>query len=242
MFAERLDVAISGARTLARLDRLSRLIWQGHGSGALGDTDAQRLAERLHAARGETRKTIIPVGIPLGRESIFPPRRAQYSPDRTLSLLRRRKLAASGPLPPALASMYTVGELAVLRIVGDTVKRQGCCSASIGEIAARAGVCRTLVQNAIREAARQGLVTIEERRRQGQKNLPNVVRIVSREWLTWLKRSGVIHKIERIGSRKIDPTDREIDPLPKNRDAPAGKGSSIRALWPSLPPLHNNSG
>jgi len=40
MFSERLDAAISGARTLARLDRLSRLIWQGHGAGAINDADA----------------------------------------------------------------------------------------------------------------------------------------------------------------------------------------------------------
>ena len=79
----------------------------------------RRLAERLHAARGDTRKTIVPVGIPVGRVSIFPPRRAQYCSDRTASILRRRKLAASGPLPPALASQFTTGELAVLRIIGE---------------------------------------------------------------------------------------------------------------------------
>jgi len=49
---------------------------------------------------------------------------------------------------------------------------------------------------AIRQAARLGLLTVQERRREGQKNLPNVIRVVSREWLQWL----------RIGYRKIDPT------------------------------------
>ena len=41
-------------------------------------------------------------------------------------------------------------------------------------------------KNAIREAARLGLLTVEERRREGRRNLPNVVRIVSKEWTIWL--------------------------------------------------------
>jgi len=36
-------------------------------------------------------------------------------------------LAASGPLPPQLASHFTTGELTVLRIVGDEVKAHGVC-------------------------------------------------------------------------------------------------------------------
>ena len=52
------------------------------------------------------------------------------------------------------------------------------------------GVGRTTAQNALRAAAAMGLVTIQERRREGQKNLPNVVRVVSREWRQWLARKG----------------------------------------------------
>src|SRR4051812_22362187 len=47
-----------------------------------------------------------------------------------------------------------------------------------------------MVQNAIREAARLGLLAIEERRREGRRNLPNVIRIVSKEWMLWLTRGG----------------------------------------------------
>src|SRR3712207_81326 len=93
-------------------------------------------------------------------------------------------------MPPALACKFTVSELAVLRIVGDEVRQHGYCDRCVDEIAARAGVCRRMVQNAIREAARLGLLTIEERRREGHRNLPNVVRIVSREWASWLARGG----------------------------------------------------
>ena len=77
-----------------------------------------------------------------------------------------------------------------LRIVTHEVREKGCCDRTFGEIAARAGIGRTTAQNALRGAATLGLLTVQERRREGHKNLPNVVRIVSREWQLWIKRGG----------------------------------------------------
>src|SRR4051812_9173158 len=91
MFYEQMAVAIDGARTLARLDDLSKTIWQAFSSGAVSDEEAQGLAERIHAVRGITRKQIVPVGIPQGRGTLFPPRRAQVTPDRVASRARRRR-------------------------------------------------------------------------------------------------------------------------------------------------------
>ena len=139
MFADTMSAAIDAARTLTRLDHLSRAIWQGHSAGAVGDDDAQNLAERLHARRSVLRGEIKPVGIPPGRPSIFPPRASQRAPARPVAITRRRHLAASGPMPPGLACKFTVAELAVLRIVGDEVRGQGACARTIDEIAARAG-------------------------------------------------------------------------------------------------------
>src|SRR3954469_16777140 len=189
-FCDQMAAAIDGARTLTRLDQLSRLIWQGLAAGAVGDDDAQALAERLHARRSLIRGEIKPVGIPVGRLSIFPPRRLQRAPPRPVAIARRRHLAASGPMPPGLACKFTVSELAVLRIIGDEVRQHGLCDRCIDELAARAGVCRRMVQNALKEAARLGLLTIEERRREGRRNLPNVIRTISKEWMTWLSRGG----------------------------------------------------
>src|SRR3954449_9096405 len=189
-FCDQMAAAIDGARTLARLDHLSRSIWQGLTAGAVGDDDAQALAERLHARRRVLRGEIKPVGLPAGRPSLFPPRRLQRAPQRPAAIARRRHLAASGPMPPSMACKFTVSELAVLRIVGDEVRHHGHCARCVDEIAARAGVCRRMVQNALREAARLRLLTIEERRREGRRNLPNVVRIVAKEWMLWLTRGG----------------------------------------------------
>jgi hypothetical protein len=209
-FCDQMAAAIDGARTLTRLDHLSRSIWQALAAGAVADDDAQSLAERLHARRSILRGEIKPVGIPVGRPSIFPPRRLQRAPKRPVAIARRRHLAASGPMPPALACKFTVSELAVLRIVGDEVRQHGHCARCVDEIAARAGVCRSMVKNAIRTAARLGLLTVEERRREGRRNLPNVVRIVSKEWTAWLARGGRASRPSAeplIGVKKITPTD-----------------------------------
>src|ERR1700722_11951241 len=52
------------------------------------------------------------------------------------------------------------------------------------------GDCRTggvtTARDAIRLAAGDGLLVITERRRKGFPNPPNVVRIISREWLAWI--------------------------------------------------------
>ena len=209
MFHATMAAAIDGARTLAQMDELSRQVWQGHGSGALADEEAQALAERLHGRRGEIREGIKPVGIPAGRASLFPPRRNVTSPDKAMSRDRRRLLACSGPMPPALASRFTTGQLAVLRIVADEVAAKGVCGLCVDAIAARAGVCRRLAQGAIRLAEGDGLLTIEERRHEGRKNSPNLVRIISREWQAWMRRAGRA-KTERIGCKAIHPTDTEV--------------------------------
>jgi hypothetical protein len=90
-----------------------------------------------------------------------------------------------------------------MRIVGDECRVHGCCTLHIDAIAARAGVHRTTVQNALREAqgrepGRTAIITVQERRRRGQRSLTNIIRIVSREWLNWLRPS---RSAMRVGSK-----------------------------------------
>jgi hypothetical protein len=204
MFRETMGAAIDGARTLAQMDELSRQIWQAHTSGAVDDAGAQSLAERLHERRGSIRAGIVSVGLPAGRVSLFPPRRRPVSPDRIASRDRRRLLACSGPMPPALAARFTTGQLAVLRIVADEVVEKGVCGLCIDAIAARAGVCARLAQAAIRLAEGDGLLTVQEQRHQGRRSDPNLIRILSREWQAWMKRA------RRIGCKTLHPTDTRV--------------------------------
>jgi hypothetical protein len=77
MFHATMRSAIEGARTLAQLDSLSLTIWQAHAAETVTDAEAQGLAEALHTRRSAIREAVVPVGILLGRVTLFPPKRLQ---------------------------------------------------------------------------------------------------------------------------------------------------------------------
>jgi hypothetical protein len=243
MFAQQVADAVTRAHTLTRLDHLSRSIWQAMVANAVSDEQAQNLAELIHARRTVVRGEVRPVGIPPGRSSIFPPRRLQRPALRPVAIARRRHLAASGPMPPALACRFTVGELATLRIVGDEVRQHGHCDRTLGEIAARAGVSRSTAKNAIRAAAAMGLLTVQERRREGRVNLPNILRVVSREWLQWLsKRADRTNRSEGEGGgvKNVTPTAKEGNREGKQA-APASFAAERQQAEPESPRRESRS-
>jgi hypothetical protein len=180
--ADRIAIACPG-----ELDGIIKDMWVDHTHGLLADNEMETLDEAARARREafQERRTETRGIAPRGSA-----RRGQRSPDKQASIERRRRLVASGPLPPPLAARFTWGEQAVMRIVGDECRAHGQCTLHIDAIAARAGVHRTTVQNALREAqgreGRPGIITVQERRRRGQRSLTNIIRIVSREWQNWL--------------------------------------------------------
>jgi hypothetical protein len=171
-------------------------MWVDHTNDRLNENEVEALDEAARARREaiQARRQAARPGGPARRPGNTPwgrARRRQRSPDKQASIERRRRLVASGPLPPPLAARFTWGEIAVMRIVGDECRVHGCCTLHIDAIAARAGVHRTTVQNALREAQRRepnrtAIITVQERRRRGQRSLTNIIRIVSRDWLNWL--------------------------------------------------------
>jgi hypothetical protein len=223
VFTDQISEAINHA-SLAGCDQLARNLWKGFGAGVIPDDQAEALSAALEVRRRALRGEAGSYARKLERPSasIFPPRRVQVSPDRRKSIERRRRLAASGPMPPALAARFTTGELASLRVVADEIVARGVCSLTLGEIAARAGVCRSTARNAVRAAARAGLVTIEERRRPGRVSLPNLIRITSREWRVWLEH-GRRRSEGRIGGKFISSTDRKLEKSHEIRGAGGGE-------------------
>ena len=218
MFTDQLAAVIE-ISPVRDLDGLAKLLWKGHGAGTISDDDAQRLAEALQRRRDIRPANPVRTLEPLSRPPLtFHKPKPQRSPDKARSIARRRSLAASGPLPPQLAANFTTGELAVLRIVGDEHAAGGLCDRSIAELAARAGVGMSTVRNAIRFAGRCGLLTVQERPRPGRKNLTNIVRIISREWQTWLaigrrrqeKATAGSSSKQPIGFKKVESTGKDI--------------------------------
>jgi hypothetical protein len=175
--------------TVGAIDALIRDGYADHDAGRLSLTEADRRLRLLQAQPLAARP--LNAGIPLRAAlpiSKFTLRRCQRSPDREASRTRRRMLARDGRMPPGVRAHYTEGEAAALTIIAGEVKRHALCDLHIDAIADRAGVGRTTVQNAIREARRLGHISKEERPVKGRKSLTNVIRIISREWLAWIER------------------------------------------------------
>lgn len=188
MLAAQFAAAAASARTVAALDDVSRLAWRAHAEGHLDERGIAGLAEAAEARRAVLRS----FGQPKPSQPPAPAAKPSrpISPDRAASLARRRRLAASGALPPQLAACFTQGEVAALAVIAREVQRRGGCELPLDAIAALAGVSRTTVQNAVRAALAIGALARQERRRRGRKSDTNIFAITDAGWRAWLRLSG----------------------------------------------------
>src|SRR4051794_39227038 len=216
MFAEQLRRAVEGSPRV-ELPRVSALLWKAFAAGQVSEAEAQALSDLIEARKA----------IPAAQKPIQ--RRLGSRPRSPASMERRRRWAASGALPPALAARFTLAETAVLAVIAAEAVRHGRCTLGIEDIAALAGVGRSTVKRALRAAQGLGLVRIEERRVSAWRSAPNVVTIVSREWGAWLRM-----RQRGVGSRQEPPRIQEskkATSAQRNRALAAeGQGAGRAAL------------
>ena len=183
------EAALAGPMTRDALDAIGRAIWGAFGAGQLAEAEAARLDGLVR-----DRRTRIGAGKAVGNSHgvglVRPLRdRRPRSPDRQASLERRRRVAASGAVPPELAARFTQGEVAVLSVVGrEAARGRPVCDWPMDRIAALAGVSRTVARGALRLAQALGLLRVQERRRRAARSDTNVVTITAKGWWRWLKR------------------------------------------------------
>ncbi len=173
MFVEEIRRAVIAAPRV-RLAEMSAAIWKGFAAGAIGEDEAQQLAELI-----EARKVVPPT-------QVAPRARVGSRPRSGASMERRRRWTGSGWMPPQLAALFTLAEAAVLAVVAAEVAKVARCALPLDAIAALAGVSRSTVKAALRQARVLGLLSIEHRPDRPFRHRPNVVRIVSPEWQVWL--------------------------------------------------------
>jgi hypothetical protein len=178
------------------LNDLAHKLWKAHSAGHLDDDQAQGLAERIEAKKPKRQHAHDFSFRPIHAE--LKPKK-QRSPDKQASIERRRKLARQSPVPPQHVHEFTQGQHAAITVVVGEIRRVGFCDWCIAKIGAVAGICETLVREAMRKARDLGLLSSEQRPRKGQKSLTNIVRIMNRAWAGWLKRWMT-------GSRKTEST------------------------------------
>lgn len=234
MFADHLRAAIKAAPRIT-LPAITAQLWRAYGEGQVSEAEAEALSGLIEA-RQVLRSPDLgtsngPAGPYAPQDRAGSPKTGAGSRPRTdASMERRRRWAASGRLPPVLAARFTLAEQAVLSLVAAETVRRKDCRLSVGGMAAIAGVSETTVRNAIREAVKLGLVTVEERRLTGWRNDTNIVRIVSAEWTAWLrltrkrKDEALTLSAEGGGCKSANPTPTEVLHLGISRPAAPSQG------------------
>lgn len=189
---------------------------------------ADCLAGRLSEAEAEALVTLAQGPAPAHRRPVVrvPKRPTPRSPDRQKSIHRRRTMAMSGAVPARIAAGFTTGECAVLAVLARQCQRLGRCTLCIDAIAAMAGVCRRLAQQAMRRAAMAGLIRVTERKVRAFRHLPHRIEIVSADWRTWLRLSPPQ------GCKFLHPTDNKKISWEEKARAKAMTGQDDRAPRP----------
>jgi len=213
MFDDMLQQLVS----LTKVDQVryfDRMVHHGRDAGNISDNEAKRLIIGANARLAE---------LMMAREQRNPPIRS-YFPIRPKSQQTRQQ-AASGNRDPkrwerkrrlgGLAAVpptedyegFTEGQRAVLYIIAADMREKGSCRCTHAEIADRAGVGQTTVRNTIREADRRGKIKVKQRPQWRNKWLSNVITIVCRSWMNWLKRFRPNLGLRSKGVKKPTSTD-----------------------------------
>ena len=210
------------AAPCAALPAVTAALWRAYGDGKVSEAEAETLSRLIeartdapalrrmpHAARatlpGPGTEAHTELHTPQDRQGGTRRAGVGSRPRTDASMERRRRWAASGRLPPGIAARFTLAEQAVLSLVAAETVRRKDCRLSVPNLAAVAGVAETTVRNAIREARKLGLLTVEERQITGFRNDTNIVRIISPEWTAWLRLARTRDPWSKLGSAAPAP-------------------------------------
>src|SRR5215212_9531148 len=127
MFAEQLRRAVE-ASPRVELAKVSGLLWRAYAAGHVTEAEASELSDLIEAKRA----------LPAPQRPVQ--RRLGSRPRSPASMERRRRWAASGCLPPALAARFTLAEQSVLAVIAAEHRKRGDCRLTHKEIADVTGV------------------------------------------------------------------------------------------------------
>ncbi|KQR27230.1 hypothetical protein ASF91_19630 [Rhizobium sp. Leaf155] len=209
--------AIAGYTSRAQIDNFMRLLYGRlhHAAGGMLTDDqaellqkmAQRHVEQLDEARA---KRLPPTKswFPIRAKSNKSREEAATGHRDPSRWARKQRLGGLAALPPTEEYQgITEGERAVLYIIAADVRETGSCQCTVAEIADRAGVGKTTAKNAIRKARDRGMLKVTHRPQWRSKWLSNVITIVCKTWLGWLKKFRPNLGFKFKGVRKPASTD-----------------------------------
>src|SRR5215207_2352359 len=115
MFVDDLRRAVE-ASPRVELAKVSSLLWRAYAAGHVTEAEASALSEAIEARKA----------LPVPQKPVQ--RRLGSRPRSDASLERRRRWAASGAMPPALASRFTLAEQPVLGVIAAENSKRGDCT------------------------------------------------------------------------------------------------------------------
>jgi len=161
---------------LAQVLNLKPEIWATHFAGGISGDFADAVSQAVHAREAA----------PEPAPPLEPRTYVGSRPRSPESLKRRHKWARADWLSPEVAEELSDGEAAAVAVIAAQHAATGDCRLPYGTIGALAGVCPTTVRNGVNKVRAGGALTVELRPRPGNRNLPNIIRIIATGWLDWL--------------------------------------------------------
>src|SRR3954464_6671987 len=128
MFVEQLRRAVE-ASPRVELPVVSAHLWKAYAAGYVSESDAADLSALIEARKAAG-----------GRPGDAPRRLVGSRPRSPGHMERRRRWAASGCLPPAIAARFTLAEQAALAAIAAENRKRGHCDLTNRELADVAGV------------------------------------------------------------------------------------------------------
>lgn len=255
MLLDHLRHSIAAVHSPKALQPFRSAVWRALEENRLTDEQAQELAEAIEARAQGFQRPAWPVPLPSQRAArvVPPPAPAPSSPDRAVSIERRRVVSSEGWMPPELARHFTQGERAALAVVARETIGRGACVLFVDAIGAFSGACRSLVKRALAKAAVLGLVSRAERRVSGDRNDASLVQITSPQWARWLWRrrrgrakpkggggaTNVATTCNPVSSKRSKPTSGSLAPAVGGGAAPQsglrGAGGTLTAQTGPIP-------
>ena len=182
-----------GRAAITDLDGLAAKIWDDWAKGQITDDAAERLQAAIQRRRAGSATRVAGTAKRAAYDAVKRSTRRANNADKVLRAEKRRRVAHCGALPGYLAQSFTTAENAALAIIIAQIRAKGSCDLFIACIAARAGCCDRVVQNAIQHAERLGLIKIQRRARKGQSHLSNIISLLNADLKSWVAR-GNTHK------------------------------------------------
>src|SRR4051812_45474327 len=105
MFCDQLRHAVE-ASPRCELPRVSAALWKAYAAGQVGEGEAQALSDLIEARKA----------LPSPEKLVQ--RRIGSRPRSGASMERRRRWTSSGAMPPVVQARFTMGEAAVLAVIG----------------------------------------------------------------------------------------------------------------------------